>query len=199
MNKERLIAFTDAILAIIMTILVLELAKPAIASPSGFWALRTAYFSYALSFFWLGSLWMGLNSIWEKVESINNTVIWWNLLLLFLASLIPYATSLCSDNFYNRTMQGFYGIVVIAMTVVNYVLHHALDKPNKDNPELLEATKAYRKMLAPDIGIKILGLILALTVYPPIMMYSVLVAAAYIIPMKHIADKKQQKARGEKS
>lgn len=196
MNKERLIAFTDAILAIIMTILVLELAKPAIAAPSGFWALRTAYFSYTLSFFWLGSLWMGLNSIWEKVTRINNPVIWWNLLLLFLASLIPYATSLCSDNFYNRTMQGFYGIVVIAMTVVNYILHYALDKPNKDNPDLLEATKAYRKMLVPDISIKVLGLILSLTVYPPIMMYSVLVAAAYIISRKHVADKKLRKAEG---
>lgn len=193
MNKERLIAFTDAILAIIMTILVLELEKPAYPSVSAFWALRTNYFAYTLSFFWLGSLWVGLNSIWEEVKRVNSRVIWLNLLLLFLASLIPYATSLCSTYFYNQTIQAFYGIVVISMTVCNYFLHKALDKPNHDVKKLLYATKTYRKMLLPDIGIKIIGLILAILFYPPIMMYSVLVAAAYIITMKHIADKKRYK------
>lgn len=190
MNKERLIAFTDAILAIIMTILVLELEKPAEPSVAAFWALRTAFFSYALSFFWLGSLWVGLNSIWEKVRRINSAVIWWNLLLLFLASLIPYATSLCSSHFTSKVMQGFYGIVVISMTVCNYLLHSALDKPNHDADDMLRATDEYRKMLLPDILIKCIGLVLALTVYPPLMMYGVLIAALYILTRKHIADKK---------
>lgn len=191
MNKERLIAFTDAILAIIMTILVLELEKPAEPSVAAFWELRASFFSYALSFFWLGSLWVGLNSIWEKVRRVNSSVIWWNLLLLFLASLIPYATSLCSSYFTNKVMQGFYGIVVIAMTVCNYFLHSALDQPNKDSKELLAATDAYRRMLRPDIAIKCIGLILAVAVYPPIMMYSVLVAAVYILSRKHLADKRK--------
>ncbi|MGI6512517.1 MAG: TMEM175 family protein [Catenisphaera adipataccumulans] len=190
MNKDRLIAFTDAILAIIMTILVLELDKPAAPSVSAFWDLRTSFFSYALSFFWLGSLWVGLNSIWEQVRRINSTVIWLNLLLLFLASLIPYATSLCSDYFYDPVMQGFYGIVVIAMTVCNYFLHKALDRPNADAENLLQATAAYRKILIPDILIKVTGLILSLLIYPPLMMYSVLIAAVYILTMKHIQEKR---------
>lgn len=190
MSKERLVAFTDALLAIIMTILVLELEKPAEPTVAAFWELRTAYFAYALSFFWLASLWVGLNGIWEKAEHVNSAVIWWNFLLLFLASLIPYATSLCSTNFGSPVMQGFYGIVVIGMTVVNYVLHWALDKPNQDIPELLAATRDYRRMLLPDIAIKCVGLVLALTVYPPVMMYSVLIAALYIIVMKHRAEKK---------
>lgn len=194
MSKERLVAFTDAILAIIMTILVLELEKPAEPTVAAFWELRTAYFAYTLSFFWLASLWEGLNSIWEKARYIDSPVIWWNFLLLFLASLIPYATSLCSANFYSPVIQGFYGIVVIGMTVVNYMLHKALDKPNADVQELLDTTRDYRKMLLPDIGIKCVGLVLALTVYPPIMMYSVLIAAIYIIPTKHRADKRAAKA-----
>lgn len=188
MNKERLVAFTDAILAIIMTILVLELEKPAEPTIEAFWELRTAFFSYAISFFWLGSLWVGLNSIWEKAEHIDTPVIWWNLLLLFLASLIPYATSLCSTHFDNAVIQGFYGIVVIGMTVANYFLHKVLDKPNADVPGLLAATREYRAMLLPDIAIKCVGLVLALVVYPPLMMYSVLVAAVYILVMKHRAD-----------
>lgn len=190
MSKERLVAFTDALLAIIMTILVLELEKPAEPTVAAFWELRTAYFAYALSFFWLASLWVGLNGIWEKAERVDSAVIWWNFLLLFLASLIPYATSLCSTNFGSPVMQGLYGIVVIAMTVVNYALHWALDKPNQNIPELLAATRDYRRMLLPDIVIKCVGLVIAITIYPPVMMYSVLVAALYILVMKRGAEKR---------
>lgn len=192
MTKERLVAFTDAVLAIIMTILVLELEKPSEASLAAFWDLKEAFFAYTLSFFWLGSLWIGLNSIWEQVEKVNGKVIWWNMGLLFTASFIPYATGLASADFTSRTMQGFYGLVVIVMTVVNWFLHKVLDEPNADVPNLLVATANYRKLLIPDIAIKCVGLILALTVYPPIMMYSVLVAAAYILSMKAITDRKRK-------
>ena len=84
MGKERLIAFTGAVLTIIMTILVSELDRPEAPSLAAFWALRTSFFAYALSFFWLASLWMGLNSIWEKVEAISTRVIWWNILSNFM-------------------------------------------------------------------------------------------------------------------
>lgn len=181
MKKERLVAFTDAVLAIIMTILVLELERPAEASVSAFWELRYSYFAYTLSFFWLGSLWMGLNGVWERAEYINNKVIGWNLILLFFASFIPYATDLVSQNFNNRIMQGFYGIIVIVMTLCNLRLHKVLDVPNSENPALLAATASYRHLLVPDIGIKTAGLVLSLAVYPPIMMYAVLAAAFYII------------------
>lgn len=190
MSKERLVAFTDAILAIIMTILVLELEKPAEPTLAAFWELRTAFLSYAVSFFWLGSLWVGLNTIWERAEHIDTPTVWWNLLLLFLASLVPYATSLVSTHFGSAVMQGFYGVVVIAMTVVNYVLHAALDGPNAEAPELLAATRQYRAMLLPDIAIKCVGLVLAVLVYPPLMTYAVLAAAVYILTRKRAADRK---------
>ncbi|MGN1389137.1 MAG: TMEM175 family protein [Bulleidia sp.] len=180
MKKERLIAFEDAVLAIIMTILVLELEKPEEFTLAGFWALRWNFISYALSFFWLGSLWMGLNEIWEKVSSISNRVVWWTLVLLFFASFIPYATSLIGDDFDNAVLQTFYGSTVILMTLVNYRLHTVLDEPNADHPELLAATAAYRKMLRPDLSIKIAALILAILWYPPMMMLGVLAAAAYV-------------------
>ena len=82
MKKDRLIALTDAVLAIIMTILILELEKPTTPSLQAFWDLRQNFFAYFLSFFWLGSLWMALNTLWEKVEKISSEIIWWNLFLL---------------------------------------------------------------------------------------------------------------------
>ena len=94
----------------------------------------------------------------------------------------------------SKTIQGFYGGVVIVTTVINWCLHKALDKPNVDNKELLALTEAYRKLLIPDILIKVIGMVLALTVYPLIMSYSVLIAAAYIISLKHMIDKKKKRA-----
>ena len=191
MNKERLIAFTDAVLAIIMTILVLELEKPQEATLAAFWGLRQNFFAYFLSFFWLGSLWMALNSLWDKVEKISTPVVWWSLVLLFLASFLPYATGLVSTHFDSRVMQGFYGLVVIMTTVANWFLHKVLDKPNAGNEELLRETAEYRKLLLPDIAIKILGMVLGMIIYPPLVSYSVLLAAAYIIGLRHILLRKE--------
>ncbi|CZQ98157.1 TMEM175 family protein [Trichococcus collinsii] len=83
MNKDRLIAFTDAILAIIMTILVLELQEPETLSLQGLWALKGSYSAYTLSFFWLGTMWIGLHNEWQNVEKISIPVIWYNLSILF--------------------------------------------------------------------------------------------------------------------
>ncbi|MBR1630165.1 MAG: hypothetical protein IJ679_13030 [Lachnospiraceae bacterium] len=101
---------------------------------------------------------------------------------------MPYATGLVSTYFNDKTIQGFYGIIVITTTVCNWFLHKALDKPNAGNADLLAATEAYRRLLIPDIAIKVVGFVFAIVVYPPIMMYSVLLAAAYIISLKHFKD-----------
>ena len=69
-------------------------------------------------------------------------------------------------------------------------LHKVIDKPNIDQKELLEATSQYRKLLIPDLIIKGVGLILSLILYPPIMMYSVLIAAFYIITLKTLYEKR---------
>ena len=190
MKKDRLIALTDAVLAIIMTILILELEKPTTPSLQAFWDLQQNFFAYFLSFFWLGSLWMALNTLWEKVEKISQRVIWCNLYLLFFVSFMPYATGIVSNHFMNHTAQLFYGLIVIMSTVANWFLHKAIDKPNIDKKELLEATAQYRKLLIPDLIIKGVGLILSLILYPPIMMYSVLIAAFYIITLKTLSEKR---------
>lgn len=94
MNKERTTAFTDAILAIIMTILVLELQEPKTLNWAGIWALRESYFSYAISFFWLGTMWIGIHNEWQHIEKISGVTLWANLVMLFWASLFPYTTKI---------------------------------------------------------------------------------------------------------
>ena len=106
MDKDRLIAFTDAILAIIMTILVLELKELETLSLQGLWALKGSYSAYTLSFFWLGTMWIGLHNEWQDVKKISIPVIWYSLSILFFSSLFPYVTKIVSNHFDDSFAQG---------------------------------------------------------------------------------------------
>ena len=180
MKKERLVAFTDAVLAIIMTILVLELPKPAEPTIEAILNLQESFFAYTLSFFWLAALWYGMHGIWELAEKISNKVILLNILLLFFSSLIPYTTSLVSKNFNSSVMQGLYGIIVLLVSLTNVALHKAIDGPNRYNQKLLMITKQFRISLFYDILIKATGLIVTITMYPQAMMISVFISMTYI-------------------
>ena len=125
-----------------------------------------------------------------QVSQVEKGGIWKDLYLLFFVSFMPYATGIVSSHFMNHTAQLFYGLIVIVSTVANWFLHKVIDKPNIDQKELLEATVQYRKLLIPDLIIKGVGLILSLILYPPIMMYSVLIAAFYIITLKTLSEKR---------
>lgn len=125
MNKERLAAFTDAVLAIIMTILVLELEKPKTVNLAGLWALRANFFAYTLSFFWIGLMWTTHHNNWHKVKSVSNATVSYSLVMLFLASFFPYTTSLVASNFNNVTAQALYGIIVLAVSFSNMAISYS--------------------------------------------------------------------------
>ena len=125
-----------------------------------------------------------------QVSQVEKGEIWKNLYLLFFVSFMSYATGIVSSHFMNHTAQLFYGLIVIVSTVANWFLHKVIDKPNIDQKELLEANAQYRKLLIPDQIIKGVGLILSLILYPLIMMYSVLIAAFYIITLKTLSEKR---------
>ena len=110
MNKDRLGAFMDAVIAIIMTILVLELEKPSEPTLEAFCNLKINFATYALSFLWLAAMWMSIHNAWHEVEQISNRTIWLGMGLLFFASLFPYATSLVATYF---TVNGFLAVDVL--------------------------------------------------------------------------------------
>ena len=195
MSKDRLVAFTDAVLAIIITILVLELPKPSSPSVDAILELKESFYAYTLSFFWLGALWFGMYKIWSMVEKVDNKVIRWNIVLLFFASLIPYTTSLVSKYYDSSVIQALYGIVVILVTVSNVFLNKVIDEPNIANSELLKSTKQFRSALIIDGDIKAVGLLLTITVLPEAMMISVLIAGIYIMLIDNKLNKQKLKNR----
>lgn len=180
MNKERLTAFTDAVLAIIMTILVLELERPQVISWSALWDLRMNFFAYTISFFWLGTMWVNLHNTWDKVETINRKIVWISLLLLFFSSFFPYVTSLVSMTFHSSVAQSFYGIVVLLVTATNLWLYHEVAQLH-DGAVSADLARAHNRWIRWDIVLKLAGLVLTLTIWPEAMMWAVLLTALILV------------------
>lgn len=92
MPKGRLEAFSDGVIAIIITIMVLEIATPAGPRPADLAPLWTSFFSYALSFFSVGAYWNNHHHLLNLVDKVNGRMLWANLLFLFVLSFVPVAT-----------------------------------------------------------------------------------------------------------
>ena len=183
MNKERLGAFMDAVIAIVMTILVLELEKPSAPTLEAFWNLRINFAAYALSFLWLAAMWTSLHNAWHVVEKISNRTMWLSMGLLFFSSLFPYATSLVASYFTSKVVQGFYGMVVIATTVMMVLIYGSLAQDDK-RPGTMRYMGRVRQLLLIDIGIKIAGTILGVLFWPPLVSVGILAAAVFITIMR---------------
>ena len=184
MTKDRLAAFTDAVIAIIMTILVLELEKPSGGSLAALWALRKPFAAYVLTFWWLGSFWIAHHNMWHDAEQIDNAVVWWSMLVMFFLSLVPYTTSFVSENFDSATAQGFYGMIIIASTFSHVGLNKALGTANADVEGLKTACDTYAWLLSIDCIIKTVGFLFAVSIWPPAMMLGVILAAIFTYRMR---------------
>ena len=193
MNKERLAAFMDAVLAIIMTILILELKKPETATLKALWNLRVDFFAYTLSFFWLGTMWVNLHNEWHKIKYITPSVVWANVVLLFFSSFFPYVTSFVTSYYNSSVAQGFYGIIVLAVTFCNIISGHLIGKANRNDEKSQESLKIRMRWLSIDIIIKIMGLIISCTFYPPAMMISVYITLlGIVLPAQYKAAKRRR-------
>lgn len=177
MKRERMETFSDAVLAIVMTILVLDLDKPETPDLAGVWALREVYFSYALSFFWLGAMWINQYRIWHRVEKVTGRVLWTCILMLFFASLIPYVTSYAGANFYNEFAQCFYGVVVLCVSACNFMMIVELSNANEHNAAAHKRLKGMEHWMELDMLLKIVGILLAIFVWPPLAMISIIVGS----------------------
>ncbi|MBD5429541.1 TMEM175 family protein [Lactobacillus sp.] len=188
MNKERLTAFTDAVLAIIMTILVLELEKPKTMTWANLWDLRMNFFAYAISFFWLGLMWADNHRAFHEINKISDGTVAWTLIMLFFSSFFPYSTSIVSSDFNNSTAQVFYGIIIILVSLSNIGISHSLNKAGNKH-QFQGLFDMSRSLVAIDLGIKFIGIILSLTIFPPATMWSIFIASAMLIIWNSIKKK----------
>jgi uncharacterized membrane protein len=126
MHKGRLEAFSDGVVAIILTIMVLELKVPHGDDPAALRALIPVFISYVLSFLHVGVYWNNHHHLFQAVHHVNGRILWSNLHLLFWLSLVPFATGWMGENEFAPWPVALYGVVLMMCGVAYYVLTRAL-------------------------------------------------------------------------
>jgi uncharacterized membrane protein len=126
MGKGRLEAFSDGVLAIIITIMVLELRSPEEETLAALIPLLPKFLSYVLSFVILSIYWNNHHHLWQVVERVNGSVLWANLHLLFWLSLIPFVTGWMGENHFSTLPVALYGVVLWLSAMAYYIMVRAL-------------------------------------------------------------------------
>jgi uncharacterized membrane protein len=122
MTKNRLEAFSDGVIAILITIMVLGLTVPHGAHLADLWALRYVFVGYVLSFVYLAIYWNNHHHMLYVTRRVTGGVLWANMHLLFWLSLVPFVTGWMGENSFARTPTAVYGGVLLMAAVAYYVL-----------------------------------------------------------------------------
>ena len=126
MSRNRIEAFSDGVIAIIITIMVLELRVPVGASLQALRPLTPVFLSYLLSFVLVGIYWSNHHHLFQVVERVSGGVLWANLHLLFWLSLIPFATAWMGENHFTAVPVAVYGVVLVFAAIAFFTLTRTL-------------------------------------------------------------------------
>jgi uncharacterized membrane protein len=126
MGKSRLEAFSDGVIAIIITIMVLELKAPHEATLEGLRPLVPVLLSYALSFLYVGIYWNNHHHLLHAAHKVSGGILWANLHLLFWLSLIPFATAWMDETHYAAAPTALYGAVLLMAGIAYWILQHLI-------------------------------------------------------------------------
>src|SRR5450759_5157056 len=126
METNRLEAFSDGVLAIIITIMVLELKIPRGADLAALQPLLPVFSSYVLSFIYVGMYWNNHHHLFHSTKHVSAGVLWANLHLLFWLSLLPFSTAWMGENHVAPTPTAVYGFVLLMAAIAYYVLQGAI-------------------------------------------------------------------------
>ncbi len=139
MNKTRLEAFSDGVIAIIITIMVLEMKVPHGVNWDALKPLWPVFLSYALSFVYVGIYWNNHHHLLHAVHRISGGVLWPNLHLLFWLSLLPFATGWMGENHFASLPVALYGTVLVMAALAWMLLQRALLRIPRNSTALAEA------------------------------------------------------------
>lgn len=128
MNKTRLEAFSDGVLAIIITIMVLEFKLPEGSRYEDLEPLLPKFLSYVLSFIYIGIYWNNHHHMMHTVKQVNGKILWANLHLLFWLSLIPFVTAWNGENHFAPFPMMLYGIILLMNGVAYFILQQLILK-----------------------------------------------------------------------
>jgi len=185
MNKTRLEAFSDAVIAILMTIMVLDLHSPAGIDTSSLWAVLPSVATYLLSFVMMGIYWNNHHHLLHATRQINGAVLWANLHLLFWLSLLPFATRWMSETEFATLPTALYGCVLLLAAIAYTILVRVILACQPPDSVLADAIGSDRKGLI-SLGLYALAILLTLVnEWISVGLYA-LVALIWLVPDRRI-------------
>jgi uncharacterized membrane protein len=139
MKKGRLEAFSDGVLAIIITIMILEIKVPHGHEVKDLVPLIPVFLSYVLSFIYIGIYWNNHHHMMHTVKKVTGGILWANLYLLFWLSLIPFATGWMGENHFAPLPMALYGIILLMAAFAYVILQRQIIKTHGTNSILSRA------------------------------------------------------------
>jgi uncharacterized membrane protein len=185
MSKGRLEAFSDGVIAILITIMVLALTVPHEATLAALRPLIPAFLSYALSFVFLGIYWNNHHHLLQATKQVDGRVLWANLHLLFWLSLIPFATAWMGENDFAPLPVALYGVVLLFAGIAYFILARVLIALNGRDSVLATALGSDFKGQV-SIGLYLVAIILSFVSSGLACGVYVLVAVMWLIPDRRI-------------
>jgi uncharacterized membrane protein len=149
-RTTRLETFSDGVLAIILTIMVLEFKIPHEGSLSSLMRLYPVFISYVLSFIYIGIYWNNHHHLLHGTKKINGAIMWANLHLLFWLSLIPFVTGWMGENHFEKIPVACYGVVLLMCAIAYGILQsHIISHNGKDSELAIAIGKNYKGKISP--------------------------------------------------
>ncbi len=183
--RNRLEAFTDGVLAIVITIMVLEMKPPHSAHFADLKPVLPVFLSYALSFVYLGIYWNNHHHLLHATREVTGGILWANMLLLFCLSLIPFTTAWMGENHFEAAPMALYGVVLLLSAVAYWNLQRCIVRVHGAESVLAKAVgrdfkgKASLAMYAAAVGLAFVAPWIAGAIY-------VAVAVMWLAPDRRI-------------
>jgi uncharacterized membrane protein len=185
MTTGRMEAFSDGVLAIVITVMVLELPTPHGTTWGALHDALPVLLSYVLSFVYIGIYWSNHHHMLQVTDRVTGLILWANLHLLFWLSLIPFTTAWMGENHFAATPAAAYGLVLLAAALAYYALQQAIIRDQRPSSMLARAVGRDRKgklsplLYATAVGLSFVDRWLAVAVF-------VGVALMWLVPDRRV-------------
>ena len=185
MGKDRLAAFSDGVIAIIITIMVLELKVPHGTGWAALMSVLPHFVSYVLSFIYLSIYWNNHHHLLHTVTRVDGLILWVNSSLLFCLSLIPVATAWMGENFLAPVPTAVYGVILLMPAIAYYFLQKAIMRKQGAHSMLAAALGAdFKGKISPVLYVAAIAVAFVVP-WVSILIYAV-VAVMWLIPDRRI-------------
>jgi uncharacterized membrane protein len=199
METNRVEAFSDGVLAIIITIMVLELKVPHGVDLAALEPLLPVFLSYILSFIYVGIYWNNHHHLFQSTRKVSGGILWANLHLLFWLSLFPFTTAWIGENHLATMPTAIYGFVLMMAAIAYYILEHAIiAKQGRESLLAAAVGEDWKGKLSPVLYLAAIGL----SFLSPITSTAIYAAVAllWLVPdprIERALEERRERARGK--